>query len=339
MILRKFVVKPEEVPASEHFKIWRDSIGELADARPLGQSEWRFLGDFEAYRMVDVSITMGHVMPFEYHRAALNPGAPPAVVLTMAMEGEYMIQYNQSHSVRVDSSQMVIGSFNAESRVIAEKPVSYFSIYLFSPALLAASALNDSTPGIEIPMSGGIRAAIFSLVAQLQNSLRTDDHIAASALLKAIEVMVDQLARPAYFASGQVDDNRMMAIQAFVDENNRDPALGVDLLCERFHMSRATLYRQMQHVGGVKRYLMSRRLVRCFDELRKGPSRSDGFQRALVKAYHFKSFQDFAERYKNHFNVDPVTMLNAGEAESELMSVGGDNADIVNWSAQLAAQR
>jgi AraC-like DNA-binding protein len=332
VILKKLVIKPADYPASEHFRCWRDCLGEISDARALGTGDWRLLDAFEAYRMVDASITIGHVAPFEYLRGPHAKRAQPAVVITIALEGELSLQYNQQGTCYVNENQLVLGSFNTECRAIAVNDVNYCSIYLHAPVLLAASALNDATPAIEVPISGGVKAAVFSLVGQLQSVLQADDHIAAAALLKAIEVMIDHLARPAYFATGQIDDNRMLAVQSFVDEHVRDPNLGVELLCERFHMSRATLYRQMQHVGGVKRYLLTRRLVRCFDELRKAPARSEGFKRALVKAYHFKSYQDFAERYRNVFSVDPDAMLVGDTDGAELLRIGGEGGDVINWS-------
>jgi AraC-like DNA-binding protein len=117
---------------------------------------------------------------------------------------------------------------------------------------------------------------------------------------------VDQLARPQFLRLSHISEDRMMAIQAFVDENIRNPQLGVKLLCDRFHMSRATLYRQMQHLGGVKHYLLSRRLVCCFDDMRKAPSRDEGYVKVLVKSYNFKSLRDFNQRYKKYFGNDPA---------------------------------
>lgn len=312
MIQSQVRLDPSKIPLKQHLARWTDCLGKGARARSLTNGLWQILGTFDIYRLAGAEIAVGHVSPFEYHRPPVEiDKALPTVAITICLSGEISLTYNRGHSVRAYRGQVVLSNADVEARGIAEQSVRYMVLYLHGTSMLAGAFLTEANPAVEVSMPSELWQWTTGTVEFLRGALRRGDTTSVVSLMKALEISFDQLARPALAQSMAVDDERILAIQAFVDENVRDPNLGVDMLCRRFHVSRATLYRQMAGVGGVKRYLQQRRLILCFDELRKSLARDENYQRALARAYQFRSLSDFTERYRSQFGVDPMVLLKA----------------------------
>ncbi|GEM_PF-2244758 len=305
---------PTELPQEEHFAHWQAGLGRDASVRSLSPITWELLGDFEVWQVPDAVITTAYLSPFEYQRRR-STEPQHTLALVICLKGEMTLIYNHEVIARASERNILLGAADLDLTVVAEKPVQYTVIYLNQSAILAASTISDVLPVIEIAMTQGLWEVVVGAVQQMQVALRRRDDLGARALFRALESAIDELTKPHFTARERVDGDRVMAIAAFIDEHVRHADLGVDMLCERFHMSRATLYRQMQHVGGVKRYMQARRLARCFDEMRKNPDLESGYLRALVRSYHFRSFGDFSSRYQQYFGVDPVLLLRARHLE------------------------
>ncbi len=301
---------PTQLSREEHFARWQEVLGRGASVHSLSPATWELLSDYEIWQVPDATITSAHLSPFEYRRQRAT--APQkTLALIVCIQGELTVNYNHEVIARAGKCKVLLGAADFDLTVTAENPVCFTTIHLQQPALLAASTISDVLPVIELSVTQGLWEVLALTVQQMQVALRRRDQLGTRALFRALESGIDELAKPHYSSRERVDGDRVMAIAAFIDEQVRNPDLGVDMLCERFHMSRATLYRQMQHVGGVKRYMQARRLARCFDEMRKNPELESGYLRALVRSYHFRSFGDFANRYQQYFGVDPVRLLRA----------------------------
>ena len=317
---------PSQIPLKQHLARWSQHMGKGARIRSLAPGHWEMLGAFEMYRLPHAEIAIAHVSPFEYQRPANKTDASEQIVaLTFCLAGEVVITLNDDFPLRARKGQFVLSAATPQARVVAEVPARYLTLYLYAPTMLSATMLTDINPGVQVPVPADIWGWLVGTCEQLRNALKRDDERSVRALINALESSTDQMALPDVAGKAVLDDERVLAIQAFVDENARDPSLGVDMLCRRFHVSRATLYRQMAHLGGVKRYLQVRRLTLCFDQLRKAVGRDDAYLRSLVKAYQFRSMADFAERYRNQFGVDPLPLVSAGPLDVTTQGLSDGN--------------
>jgi len=308
--IAQLTLDPSRIPVGEHLSRFSQALGLFATVRALNASEpWRLLSDFSIYDTTEGQVIFCHLSPFEYQRPALegtDGKARTPVAVTICLEGELICTYNRDHVARATPGQILVGLSRASTRIIAPVPSRYMILYVAQPSMLSATVLTPSNPVIESPIAAGAWPVLSAMIGQLRTTLHNDDDTLLGPIMKSLEVFVDQLARSQFLRLSHISEDRMMAIQAFVDENIRHPQLGVKLLCDRFHMSRATLYRQMHHLGGVKHYLLSRRLICCFDDISKASSRDEGYVKVLIKSYNFKSLQDFNRRYKKHFGSDPA---------------------------------
>ncbi|NYZ64279.1 helix-turn-helix domain-containing protein [Luteimonas deserti] len=98
-------------------------------------------------------------------------------------------------------------------------------------------------------------------------------------------------------------DPRVARILRCIDDRLEDPGLGCTLLQAAFHVSRPTLYRMFQPLGGVSRYIRERRLLAARRRLRDEPDRSITW---LLYDLGFESERQFQRAFHARFGMSPA---------------------------------
>ncbi|WP_159107303.1 helix-turn-helix domain-containing protein [Azospirillum sp. B4] len=140
-------------------------------------------------------------------------------------------------------------------------------------------------------------------------------------------------------------DSRRGALQSLrrhIDENLGDAALDVAALCARFRMSRATVYRLFEDLGGVRTYILRRRLTASFRALTEPAGMTRGVF-DIAMDYGFTSASHFAARFREAFGMSPSEVREAARAlhakgEPALRPTSGDLSDtelMVRWTREL----
>ena len=124
--------------------------------------------------------------------------------------------------------------------------------------------------------------------------LRGDGCVPKSALDR-----LSCLMKIALGADPQREDVRVQARDAlrreicrFVEQSLSDPMLSVELLLQRFALSRASLFRMFEDCGGVRSYIMERRTVRAVLDIWKANGARGAIQAASDR-YGFSSAPNF----------------------------------------------
>ncbi len=105
----------------------------------------------------------------------------------------------------------------------------------------------------------------------------------------------------------------LAAMVRFIDANLAEETLGVDLLLQRFAMSRATLYRLFKPLGGVGRYILRRRLEIAFAALMSAEQAAYGIG-TIALDHGFVSASHFSRVFREHFGVTPSAVRDAPPA-------------------------
>ena len=99
-----------------------------------------------------------------------------------------------------------------------------------------------------------------------------------------------------------------------IEERLGDPDLGSDWLARRFHVSRATLYRMFEPLGGVVRTIQERRMMRVFRDL-SDPAHFNERVSTIAYRWGFTDHTSFGRAFKAMYDMTPRAAR--GEARAD----------------------
>ncbi|MEM8625931.1 MAG: helix-turn-helix domain-containing protein, partial [Pseudomonadota bacterium] len=149
--------------------------------------------------------------------------------------------------------------------------------------------------------------AFQAILARLPTALAEDAETLAEGLSAVIRALL--------LANNREVDRRVLrgalalTVRAHIDANLHDPGLSTATLCETFGMSRATLYRMLEEVGGIDAYVRAKRLEHCRHALRLAPPEHGGVKR-IARHWGFVDTDRFHRLYKARFGHTPGDDLN-----------------------------
>lgn len=263
----------DDLPVADRFDTWSDSISLLF--RPYlaeGVTAKECAVTTDAFLLGDTVLgtsTMRGVGG--YH----NPGSSPLrstaelFIIQFFWRGGFT-GYNGAQTLRVNAGDIVI--------MDTTRGISL-------AAVLQSDALTLVVPRPQLQEMAGNRLTIYPQVIRGQTVVA---QILGHAMLASWEGLPQQSLADAGAVSGLllgafagvlrgagketedpvVDQATLGAICAFIERNLSDPSLGPDLLCKRFHCSRARIYRLFAPLDGVANYIRKLRLERCHSALR-----------------------------------------------------------------------
>lgn len=128
-----------------------------------------------------------------------------------------------------------------------------------------------------------------------------------AAAASMAHVLADAFGRTTDDAPGPVASARAKqaaAIRQHIDQNLGSARLTIDDLCDRFHLSRAALYRLFEAEGGLAGYIQRRRLTRAFSMLISPAYRSQRLIDLALDA-RFSSDATFIRAFRRMFGMTP----------------------------------
>jgi len=127
-------------------------------------------------------------------------------------------------------------------------------------------ALRDARGPLFAP--GAIAGKVFAdFLISLRQNLAGATMADAPALTDGAIGLLAALLAKEDTSSAEARRGVLMAVQRHIDRQLGDFDLGVDSLCAEFGLSRASLFRLFEELGGVRSYIQRRRLMACFRAL------------------------------------------------------------------------
>lgn len=167
-------------------------------------------------------------------------------------------------------------------------------------------AQNDALHGLVLKRSTSTGRLIGSHLHALFSDLPDITQAEAPAIVHATANLVANLVGPQLAMrtspSPTVRGAVIMEIRRYIEQNIALPDLGPDHLCKVFGLSRASLYRLFEPIGGVTDHIRSRRLRLAFDMLAGDGNRSVG---EVAYACGFADSSAFSRAFRNQFGLRP----------------------------------
>ncbi|MEM9222134.1 MAG: AraC family transcriptional regulator [Pseudomonadota bacterium] len=125
-------------------------------------------------------------------------------------------------------------------------------------------------------------------------------------LLRGILLDKVNTASPSFAAA------RGRTIRDYIERNLGQPKLSADVISARFHVSRATIYRDFKEDGGLERYIVARKLEAALHALSFSPKERGAVSRAAER-WGFSSTWHFSREFRRRFGFFPGEIVAQGE--------------------------
>lgn len=299
----------EHLRARDRFEAWRTAVASIQDTLPPDEAAgaafrvrttvWNLggavvaHGSYSAHRS-DRSAALIRRGGGGYRLSVMISGAPGRMAA-----GDERLLYGPGDVVVTDLDR----PSGYEGRGVGES----VAVYLPRPVIDGLLPWSARAPILVLkgPMADLLRRHLVGLAGALR------DPATPAAAAPALGQATAQLFAAALAGvvpregevRGAVEDALLRRITGFVEDRLLDPGLSQDLLCRTFHMSRATLYRLFQPLGGVASYVQERRLARVHEAL-LDPAHHHHLGR-LAETHGFSSAAQMSRAYKARYGTSP----------------------------------
>lgn len=132
----------------------------------------------------------------------------------------------------------------------------------------------------------------------------------AGTLRSLISGDADEVARE------QAISGRRAVMQRFVVDNIHDLSLNVKTLCQKFGVSRATVFRDFEP-GGLQHFMMLHRLDRALNDIASGPA-IRGRIALIADKWGFSSPAHFSRTFRENFGFSPSEAVGIGRTATSV---------------------
>ncbi|WP_050744945.1 MULTISPECIES: helix-turn-helix domain-containing protein [unclassified Shinella] len=180
--------------------------------------------------------------------------------------------------------------------------------------LFGKEGQNEALHGLLLKRSTSTARLIGSHLRALFADLTDITPTEAPAIVTATANLVTTLVGPQIaersLPSPTVRGAVIMEIRRYIEHHLALPDLGPEHLCKMFGLSRASLYRLFEPIGGVTDHIRTRRLRAAFDMLADERKRTVG---EIAYACGFSDMSAFSRAFRHQFGMSPSEVREMGD--------------------------
>ncbi|HYP84486.1 helix-turn-helix domain-containing protein [Variovorax sp.] len=329
------------IPASERFERWRDGLAGTFDVFvPEGERAEDVRYDTSIWQLGTVMLSDNTFGPRLQARTARHVRADHVDHYRVILQTAGLLRLDaDGRRHAVNANQLVISDM---SRPEGYETTSGGNIVLFVPREMLDGELPrafDLHGVMPVGSAAGMLAEHLRALARMAPELRLSE---AAALTRAtVHLLAASLfssAQTLAHARATMENTLLRQICRFIDLHLSDSELSVETLSSFFKVSRSTLYRLFEPLGGIASYVRERRLARIHEILSDAGKRRQYLQR-LAEDHGFKSATHFSRAFREHYGYSPSDVRHLG-ASAALSIPAANNAsngraDFDRWLRSL----
>jgi AraC-like DNA-binding protein len=129
---------------------------------------------------------------------------------------------------------------------------------------------------------------------------------------------------------------RQSEMRFFIENSLQSLDLSPTAVADEFAVSRATIYRDLDSLGGLQRYVTRRRLEEACKELAFGPN-DRGVVAAAAERWHFNSTAHFSRQFRRQFGFSPSKAVDCAlfRMQPNNVQTGPDVERLTEWFERL----
>jgi AraC-like DNA-binding protein len=303
----------DRIPREHHLALWRRVCTGECEVIPLTE-DWLFRDDIKSCALCDVLITRQAMCATRYERTSrhVQRSGDAWIVLWYLRGGNLSTVFDDRTHLRLEPGSLCVLDWSVPHVAVA---TDYELVTVAFPRsqVPAAELMGSRTPAVTWAPGSAQGEILGNALEHLLSQLPQLDRNAAAALAAGFTGLVGGLliAEGELLRNRYAETSRADAMKQFVNEHLRDPSLGVQTLCERFHCSRATVYRLFEAEGGVASHIQRQRLHACMRELTRIQSPPKGVLEQVASAWGFTNPHRFSRLFRAQFGLSPQEALRA----------------------------
>lgn len=166
----------------------------------------------------------------------------------------------------------------------------------------------DGLHGIVLPSQTGlghVLATYMQTIHKAADSLSAEDGAAISeATASLIAGCFGPSADTQETAAAAKRGALILTIKRHIEASLADPGLTLDRITREFHLSRATLVRMFEPLGGLSGYIRERRMFRCFADI-TSPAHAHRPISDIAYSWGFGNEAAFSRAFRRMFGMSP----------------------------------
>ncbi|CAO3434519.1 AraC-like ligand-binding domain-containing protein [Azospirillum endophyticum] len=324
------------MPAEEGFGLWRDQMSPIFDISLSKDDLGGFRGSLQTYHLGGVLLGRCTTVTQTFHRT-------PQVISRSGID-HYLIQLQMTggsrgtmgrREVDVRSGDICILDL-AQTVHTVDHDVDTLTLCLPREMLAPLVRTPDELHGLVLRGGSPVGSLLSAHIRSLYRAAGDLSSREAMTVTKGTASFVAGCLGPTIDALDlvrpEMQASRMAAIKRYIDGHLGDPAFGTVQIAEAFGLSRPTLYRLFEPLGGVAAHILRRRLDRSLADL-TAAHRS----RRIAEIAHrwgFRSEAAFSRAFKAAFGMTPSDVR--GNRQRLSPSASGSPDAFKRWFHELA---
>lgn len=304
---------------AEAFDAWRDLVAPMYDvSQPPASDLMHFHGRITAFHLGGAMLTRAVSASQHCQRSSttIARGSVDHFMAHMCVAGGYQ---GMAEGRVLDVKPGDIGIYDLTRSWHATcLPFEHLSLMLpramLEPLLERPEEAHGRTLSGASPAGKIVSGHLLSLWRNVP--LLTQDD--AQRLLQGSATLLAASAGPTQ--AGQETSTRtasFMRIRRYVDGSLTEPDLNADLVCDRFGLSRSTLFRLFAPFGGFAHYLRDQRLRACFRDI-ASPANAHRRISDIAEQWCFNNEAVFSRAFRRLFDASPRDVRQAAQTWATL---------------------
>ncbi|MBB3060645.1 helix-turn-helix domain-containing protein [Microbulbifer rhizosphaerae] len=300
-----------QLPLNEQFDGYRDELpGHIERSDGKGISE-KFFVDTKGFSLGDIRAVSSRSDGFSFYRS-------PQDVKSFDMDDWVVAVRTKGHvDANVDGNAVRFQGSHLELRNTGEPFSAHLSahesLYFFLPrktltgleGILDHISVSEKSKRLH-PLLGHY---LMALGARLSYMTPSESLIAAETTRAMIRASVARSPESIAAAQTPILATQFEVARKFIERNLGRPDLTVESVRAALCVSRRQVYKIFENLGGVERYIRSRRLSACLRELQSSEMRWTISQ--IAERYGFKDVAGFSRQFRAQFGGSPGELREA----------------------------
>lgn len=312
---------------------WRDSAGFIFDVNPLkAPNEKPFFAQLESFNYGSMVTSVCHTVSSSWRRTPLDAARNGVdhFLIQFYIRGSGQFECDRPGLTRFEPGDIYITDAT-RSLFTQTGDLQNFTIWvprnLLEPLLTDPDALHGTLIKANDPAAIILRGYLSSLHTQASDLTVNQAQAMTEPTLNLLVATLDQnpAVRRQYCQQNNIA--ALMVVKRYINQNLDNPDLCPNSIAHACHMSRSTLYRVCEPLGGVQQYVQQQRLKKTLDSLMDVKLK----HLSIAQIAGFWGFHDastFNRMFRRQFGVTPSDARNCRFANGKSESSFPDDARI-----------